>query len=152
MTGAEISELLDLQGKCSYNLPNKQLFRKLATKLLREVAALIDDHAEVAYNEAGVACSGDAMLHGDHIYVSFKADGLSSRLGIMYRTCKGKKDSTGGPNNWFRYNRLAEDGVAGFARAILDLIDPRHECPRCCKRTRNYVKRGPKCSAANAIS
>src|ERR1700694_933858 len=32
MTGAEISELIDLQGKCSYNLPNKQLFRKLATK------------------------------------------------------------------------------------------------------------------------
>jgi hypothetical protein len=118
MKTTDLAELVSLQGRCGYAATNKARFRALAMKMLKELRQLTDTQADVRFNPGGIAVSGDATLHGDRFYVSFNADGISSGLGIMYRTCNGKRDYTGGRNCWWSWDRLLNDGVAGLAAAI----------------------------------
>ena len=117
MTRKELQTLVSLTGQCSYNEPNKRVFHKLSMRLLRELRKVLGVDAELRYNPAGIACSGDAVLHSDSVYVSFNADAICG-LGILYRTCKGRKDYTGGQNNFFPISRLTDEGTDGLAQAI----------------------------------
>ena len=109
MKASEIERLIALDGKCGYNEANKAEFSRLSMKLLRELAKELGfgkGQCDIRYNAAGIACSGDATLHGDTLYININAD---SGMGILGRTCKGRKDYTGGTNQWFRL-----DADAGF--------------------------------------
>lgn len=131
MKAAELKALMNLSGNCSYSADNKAKFRRLATKFLREVAAIINDNAEVRFNPGGIADLGDAILHGDHVYVNFTADHVRSVCGpAYYRKCKGKKDYSGERNNWLSWGQIL-NGPEFVARLILNLIDIAHQCPRC---------------------
>ena len=44
---------------------------------------------------AGTAVSGEITLHGDHLYVQVSQSALGSHSGILFRTCKGRKDYVG---------------------------------------------------------
>ena len=121
MKTTEIGKLIALQGKCSYHDANKAEFRRLSAKLLRKLRTALGVDADIRYNAGGIAVSGDATLHGDSAYVTLNADGISSGLGILYRSCEGRKDYCGGTNRWFPWARLENEGVEGLARAVSEV-------------------------------
>ncbi len=119
MTKKEIKEMCDLFGKCGYNDVNKARWKTLSMRFLRALRADLGIDAPLRFNPAGIACSGDATMHGDQIYVSFNADTLKW---ILYRTCKGREDYTGGPNHMHFFDQLRQTGVRGLADAIRSLL------------------------------
>jgi hypothetical protein len=133
ITKSEINKVLSLLGRCSYNEPNKEEFKRLSMKLLREVNKLGNFNAEIRFNKGGIAVSGDAILHSDHVYLHFTADhGFGSlAYNLYYRSCKGKKDYTGGRNNWFDILKLRVDGVVSLVRALQAVIPHEHICVQC---------------------
>lgn len=124
MTQSELTRLTALNGRCTYHEANKKEFKRLSQKLLRALATelgLERTDRDIRYNPGGIAVSGDSTLHADHLYVTFNVDGFG--LGVLVRTCKHRKDYTGGPNRWFSFERLKSTGVPGltaFARQVLD--------------------------------
>lgn len=75
----------------------KAQFKTLAMKALRRIAKELDlpkGSFDVRFNAGGPAVSGDAILHHDEFYLTI------GEFGVMWRTCKGRKDYTGGPNRW----------------------------------------------------
>lgn len=105
-------------GSAAYNETAKARFKKEATALLRKVAKILGLEKRtynLRYNPAGIACSGDAILHMDDVYVSFNLDCMDS---VLVRTCKGSKDYAGGPNRFYTFRQLAEEGAEGLAEFI----------------------------------
>lgn len=64
---------------------------------------------DVRSNKAGIAVSGEVTLHTDDIYVQVGQPSFGSwDRAILVRTCKGRKDYTGGPNNFFAVEMLGK--------------------------------------------
>jgi len=109
-------------GSASYNETAKAQFKKDSMSLLRDVAKLLGlpkGTYDLRYNPAGIACSGDAILHADTFYVSFNLDYLNW---VLVRTCKGRKDYTGGPNRQYSFDKLAQEGAEGLAEFIRHIL------------------------------
>ena len=105
-------------GSASYNETAKARFKKDAMALLRKVVRILGLEKgtyDLRYNPAGIACSGDATLHTEDVYISFNLD-VSEW--ILVRTCKGRKDYGGGPNRQYRFAQLVEEGAEGLADFI----------------------------------
>ena len=110
-------------GSASYNETAKATFKREAMALLRKVVKALElakGTYDLRYNAAGIACSGDAILHAEGFYVSFNLD-ISEW--VLVRTCKGRKDYTGGPNRQYRFAQLAEEGAEGLAEFIRHIRD-----------------------------
>jgi len=108
-------------GSASYNETAKARFKKDAMALLRKVVKILGLEKgtyDLRYNPAGIACSGDAILHGEDIYVSFNLDVCDW---VLVRTCKGRRDYTGGPNRQYRFAQLAQEGAQGLADVITNI-------------------------------
>lgn len=71
-------------------------------------------------NLAGMAVSGEITLHHDHIYISVSQCIIGAGTGILIRSCKGRKDFSGGPNTYAPLELL--DDVRAFAQRILAII------------------------------
>ena len=133
ITKSEIDELISLLGRCSYNDPNKQEFKRLSMKLLREVNKLGEFDADIRWNAGGIAVSGDAILHSERVYAHLTADhsGFNAQYSLYYRACKGKRDYTGERNCWFDIRKLQSDGVDSLVRALQAVIPHQHTCVQC---------------------
>lgn len=109
-------------GSASYHEVNKARFEKQSDALIRQVVKILGlpkGSYDNRYNPAGIACSGDRTLHTDKVYVSFNLDCMNA---VLVRTCKGRKDYTGGRNQWFSFERLAETGAQGLAEFIQAVV------------------------------
>jgi hypothetical protein len=85
-------------------LETKEAFHTTAKAALKEVADALElpkGSYEIRSNKAGPAILGEVTLHGENIYVQVG----ESPHGILYRTCKGRKDYTGGGNQWLGWDR-----------------------------------------------
>jgi len=123
MKPADVVALCDLVGHCSYNAENKERWRKLSRKLLKrvvEILGLPKGSYDLRYNAAGIACSGDATLHHDRVYVQFNADAICNW--ILVRTCEGRKDYTGGWNRSYTFESLRVDGPEGLAAFVKEVM------------------------------
>ncbi len=101
---------------------SKKKFLKMGLTVGRMVAArlgLNEDQYDVSINPGGPAVPGDVYLHTDTLYVNFGVSSLGPDMGFMYRSCKGRKDYTGGPNRWMKYETLLDmdKAIAAFKRA-----------------------------------
>ena len=88
---------------CAYNDAQKRSFHAIGRKRLKALAAelgLAPSSFEVRSNAGGVAVSGEVTLHGEHLYVQISQPATGADSGILIRTCKDRKDYTGGPNNF----------------------------------------------------
>jgi hypothetical protein len=77
----------------------KQRFHNAARRQLRALAVelvLPANSFDLRSNKGGNAVSGEVTLHGEHVYVQAGQCGL----GLLYRSCKHRRDYTGGPNHW----------------------------------------------------
>jgi len=59
---------------------------------------------DIRSNLGGPAVAGEITLHGEHLYIQFREP--ISGLEVLYRTCEGRKDYTGGVNHWMKYEDL----------------------------------------------
>jgi hypothetical protein len=117
---AELKKMQRMAEGAPYNEKNKAEFKRLALKTLRELDAMITqgNDSDIRYNAGGIAVSGEATLHGDKIYVQIS----NTDLGVLYRTCEGRKDYAGGLNRWYGWENLIANGVQGLANTINPLL------------------------------
>lgn len=104
---------------CAYDEAQKRRFHSTARSRLKKLAAELHLAAgtfEVRSNKAGIAVSGEITLHHDRFYLQVSQFGLSSGHGILIRTCKGRKDFSGGPNHFVRLDLL--DDIPALATAV----------------------------------
>lgn len=90
----------------------KKEFRRLATKVMKELVAAIGLEKgtyDIKYNAGGIAVSGEVWLFAEKFFVEFSQTSLGSMF--MYRTCEKRGDSGSLPkhrNQWMHY-RVLED-------------------------------------------
>jgi len=110
-------------GSALYNINVKSQFKKDSMALLRKVVKILGlskGTYDIRYNQAGIACSGDAILHSNTFYVLFNLDSFPW---VLVRTCKGRKDYTGGVNRQFMFSDLKTKGAEGLACFIKKILD-----------------------------
>jgi hypothetical protein len=84
-------------------LRNARLFLE---RIATEVLGLTKGQYDLRVNPAGPAVSGEATLHTDFLYVQISQWPVSN-MTVLYRSCKDRKDYTGGHNCWCRCESLA---------------------------------------------
>ena len=68
-----------------------------------------------------IAVSGEVTLHGEHLYLQICQPATGADSGILIRTCQGRKDYTGGRNNFLPLSWLDQtEALAGYCQRILD--------------------------------
>ena len=95
--------------------PHKKQYASSAKSLCKWLRdCVLECDGAVRFNPGGCAVSGEVTLHTDHVYIQFSGD-LHNQLGVLIRTCKGRKDYCGGPNQWIN----STVSVAELARRVL---------------------------------
>ncbi len=94
---SKLAIITELARAAGYNEEGKAAYKRLALSVLRTVARelnLAKGTYSIRFNPGGIAVAGDAILHHDHFYLTM------GETGVMWRTCKGQKDYSGGANRW----------------------------------------------------
>jgi hypothetical protein len=110
------------QTPVSYNEAAKKEFLRLCRQTAVRIATemgLGEDDYEVRVNKAGIAVSGEVTLHTDRHYVQFSQFYGSPGTGFLVRSCKGRKDYTGGQNHYVKWENLRD--MRGVSEFILSL-------------------------------
>jgi hypothetical protein len=87
-------------------------FHRKFSKVLREVAQDLGlQEFEVRSCKGGPAVYGEVILHAPNLYVQICGDSCvyGSDLQVLYRSCTGMKDYTGGRNRWMKLATLVGD-------------------------------------------
>ena len=123
ITEPQLRRFVTLTRKACYNEVNKEEYKKLGRRILKELAetmGLQKGEYDIRWNPGGIACSGDHTLHTDWFYLD-----LSDNLGsgwFYYRTCKSRKDYTGGTNRIVYWDFLINHGLQELADKITVLF------------------------------
>lgn len=106
------AKLLDiLLAPTEYEPDAKAQFHRTARKLLKSLAVrLTSNYGEydLRSNMGGIAVSGEVTLHMERVYVQVSQSVMGPKSSIMFRECKGRKDYTGGQNNFAVIGMLLE--------------------------------------------
>jgi hypothetical protein len=104
----------------AYNEPAKREFLRTGKQMAIRLASALglnEDQYEVRVNKGGIAVSGEVTLHTDKHYVQFGQ--FHGSDGFLVRTCKGRKDYTGGRNHYVKWENLRDVGkVAEFILSL----------------------------------
>jgi hypothetical protein len=87
----------------AYDAAGKRLFHTRARSQLRRLAVALGlepGSYNLRSNYGGMAVSGEAILHTDRLYVQVSQPVTGHDSGILFRTCTGRNDYVGGPNNF----------------------------------------------------
>jgi hypothetical protein len=101
----------DFRKSIAYDDTRKREFHRLARRQLGLVAKALQvpvGSFDLRSNRAGIAVSGEITLHADHLYVQVSQPFGGFDSGILIRTCEGRKDYIGGPNNFASLDLLHE--------------------------------------------
>jgi hypothetical protein len=104
----------------AYNEPAKAKFHRQAETVLRRLAVALGlkkGEFDLRHNQGGIAVSGEITLHSDNLYVQFSQSCVGPDCGFMWRTCNGRKDYTGGRNQWAKWD--AVNDLETLARTML---------------------------------
>ena len=102
---------------------DKERFHRLGRSYLKVIAAEMGLPAgsyEIRSNKGATAVMGEVVLHTDRVYVHLTGDTFGDNR-FYYRSCKGRKDYTGGRNRWMDYSALAD--VSGAAAVFVQTMD-----------------------------
>jgi hypothetical protein len=100
---SKMSQAFDFRKSVAYNDEAKRLFHTQVRRQLKKLADALGfpaDGFDLRSNKAGIAVSGEITLHADHLYVQASQPAFGADTGILFRTCQGRKDYVGGPNNF----------------------------------------------------
>lgn len=104
-----LSKLKGVDAYSDAGAARKDTLHKAGRSWLRYVAAslgLEPGTYDIRSNQGGIAVSGEVTLHGENIYVQLSESCLHPGISVMSRTCKGRKDYTGGNNTFHRFSDL----------------------------------------------
>lgn len=83
----------------------------------KEVGLTKTDYT-IRYNACGDW--GETTFHTDQVYIHVNFDVPPNyHLGVLGRTCKGRKDFSGGPNQWLSTQAATIPAVVEFYRNLL---------------------------------
>lgn len=106
-----------------YDSERKETFLQGARQYLQDLArelGLPKGSYDLRVNRGGIAVSGEVTLHTDHVYVQVAQSVMGGEYALLYRTCRGRKDYTGGGNCWLTWRDLASlDEAAGRIRQLV---------------------------------
>ena len=100
---------------------DKVAMHRAAMGMLRELAAALGytpTEYDVRSNKGGIAVTGEVTLHTDNLYVEVCDAWESNHLRLFIRTCKGRKDYTGGVNHYLYFHLASFDDVVAFCKRI----------------------------------
>ena len=109
----------DFRKRVAYDDGAKRLFHRHARRQLRLLAdalGLAPGAYDLRSNRGGIAVSGEITMHSETIYVQACQPATGHDSGVMFRTCQGRKDYTGGRNNFASLDLLNDPGQ--LARTI----------------------------------
>lgn len=116
------SKAFDFRRSVAYDVDAKRLFHSRARSQLRRVATALGlkpGSYDLRSNQAGIAVSGEIILHSDRLYVQVSQSAMGYHSGVLFRTCKGRKDFVGGPNNFASLDLLNRpDELAHWIREV----------------------------------
>ncbi len=96
----------------SYCEPSlKDAFHREGKKVLRRLAAcmgLRPGEYDVRSNKAGIAVSGEIILHTHSVYLQLSQCFMGHDSALLMRACKGRKDYVGGMNHFAPIDALAD--------------------------------------------
>jgi hypothetical protein len=105
----------------AYNEAAKNEFKLAARQALKKLAVTAGLSAgsyDLRWNAGGIACSGEATLHTNNFYVQVFESGMG--FNVLYRTCRGRQDYTGGPNHWAHAVELEDTAL--FVRFLYRIL------------------------------
>ena len=89
--------------RCAYDEAQKHLFHSTARMRLRRLANALGfapGSYDLRSNRAGIAVSGEVTLHHERVYIQVSQSALGGGMGVLIRTCAGRRDYVGGQNNF----------------------------------------------------
>ena len=119
VTQNDLLRFVFLSSNSHYNEERKLEYRKLGCKLLKKIVELMGlqkGEYDISWNPGGIACSGDHMLHTDKIYLALQ-DNLGSGW-FYWRTCRGRKDYSGGTNQIYNWKTFTIYGLELLADTL----------------------------------
>jgi len=119
----------------------KKAFHREGAKFLRAIAQALnlpDDRFDVRSNKGGPAVSGEVTLHGESLYVQLSDSLGGPGVSVLFRSCKGRKDYTGGPNNHTGMKRLADESALELFIDQLRSISGTFEVNEACRTLSRY--------------
>lgn len=102
----------------TYDSAVKNEFHKNAKSVLAEIGkrlGLAKSKFNVRSNKSGQGSTGDITFHSDKLYITIGGMDVNS---VMYRSCDGRKDYTGGSNRWTTLDKLLSDSFLEQAKRI----------------------------------
>ncbi len=90
---------------CGYAPDVKRRFHSTARARLRQLAnelRLPTGSYDLRSNQGGIAVSGEITLHHEAVYIQVSQSALGGGMGVLIRTCRGRRDYTGGPTISYR--------------------------------------------------
>jgi hypothetical protein len=114
---------MDWYANCSYEPERKRRFHTTARARLRKLAAELQLPAgsfDLRSNQGGIAVSGEITLHHERFYVQISQPAIRADTGILIRTCRGRRDYTGGANHFVPLSLLDDiPTLAEHLRAVV---------------------------------
>ena len=108
---------------CAYDADQKHCFHSTGRKRLKALADALDfapDSFDLRSNPGGSAVSGEVTLHHECLYVQLCQPATGWDSGILIRTCRGRKDYTGGRNHFAPLSELDDiPALAARCSAVL---------------------------------
>ena len=115
----------DFKKSVAYDAEGKRRFHHHARAQLLKLAAALGlepDDFDLRSNAGGIAVSGEATLHADRLYVQASQPATRADTGILFRSCAGRRDYTGGQNHFASLDRLHRpDELAALIRRHITL-------------------------------
>lgn len=114
ITSAKRPQPFDWTTPTQYDDIQKAAFHRAASNRLKLLAAHFGwpkSDYDLRSNKAGIAVSGDIILHHERIYISVSQSCMGMQSGILIRTCKGRSDYTGGRNHFAALALLDEPSL-----------------------------------------
>ncbi|WP_137162070.1 hypothetical protein [Pseudomonas asiatica] len=103
----------------------KETLHRSGKRLLKEIAGrlkLPESSYEIRSCKGGNAVMGEVILHSDHLYLMVHF-GFDRALKVLYRSCEGRKDYSGGMNRYESVSELASTTAAERFIAKLDTLN-----------------------------
>lgn len=125
--------------RVGYNPEAKRAFHRNGRRQIQALAyalGLRPGSYDIRSNQGGIAVSGEVTLHADNLYVQLSQSCLTTLPGILFRSCQGRKDYTGGPNKFANANLLNEPEA--LAKVITKAFDPHNVAAALIQANREY--------------
>lgn len=114
---------MDWYANCSYEPERKRRFLNAARAHLRKLAAELQLPAgsfDLRSNQGGIAVSGEITLHHERFYMQISQPAIRGDTGILIRTCRGRRDYTGGANHFASLSLL--DDIPTLAERVRAVV------------------------------